>query len=228
MSTYVQNIPLQSLKAEQDAVFMKMAQVMAIMGAPVRLKLLHFLSQSPLSVEVLAQKIQQSVANTSMHLRKMLAEDIVTVEGRGQRRLYALHPALQGFWESSQDFIQQVHPELRIARGREELSWTLPLAETLSEIADGRAIALDVRPADEVVPSELSEHDGFVHIPHAELEAKSAQLPRDKKILVFCRGRFCALSTFVVNTLRQKGFDAYRLPHSWFEISTLVQQKGKV
>lgn len=228
MSSYAENLPLQELKSEQDAVFLKMAQVMASLGAPVRLKLLHYLSQSPLTVEVLALKIQQSVANTSMHLRKMLAEEIVTVEGRGQRRLYALHPALHRFWESCQDFLQQVHPTLKVASDHQDLNWTQALSETLELISQGLAVALDVRPTDERTLSTLSEENGFTQIPHSDLDARIAELPRNKIILVFCRGRLCALSSFVVNGLRQKGFNAYRLNHSWFELSTALQQKGNV
>lgn len=228
MSSYAVNLSLQELKSEQEAVFSKMAQVMASLGAPVRLKLLHYLSQSPLTVEVLALKIQQSVANTSMHLRKMLAEEIVTVEGRGQHRLYSLHPALHSFWESCQDFIQQVHPALKVASEHETLNWTHSLSETLDLLANGSAIALDVRPQDELALSALTESGGFYQIPHSELDARLAELPRDKIILVFCRGRFCALSSLVVNGLRQKGLQAYRLNHSWFELSTALQQKGKL
>ena len=116
---------LQLLKNQQVGVFEKMAGVLSAMAAPVRIRLIHFLSQAPLTVEVLASKTDQSVANTSMHLRKMLNEGLVSVETMGKKRLYTLTPAVLEFWESYQDFIQKFDPALKI-NSKElfgEISW---------------------------------------------------------------------------------------------------------
>jgi DNA-binding transcriptional ArsR family regulator len=63
---------LNELKTKQDHLFNDASSILSSLSAPVRIKLIHFLSQAPLTVEVLSGKLGQSVANTSMHLRKML------------------------------------------------------------------------------------------------------------------------------------------------------------
>ena len=83
---------LKVLKQRQEDIFVSLASLLGAMAAPVRIRLIHFLSQAPLTVEVMASKVDQSVANTSMHIRKMLNEGLVTVESLGQKRLYTLAP----------------------------------------------------------------------------------------------------------------------------------------
>jgi DNA-binding transcriptional ArsR family regulator len=207
---------LQVLKHQQGAIFESMAGILGAIAAPVRIRLIHFLSQAPLTVEVLAAKTDQSTANTSMHLRKMLSEGLVTVESVGQKRLYTLMPAVLDFWESYQDFIQKLNPSLKI-NSQElfgEISWTKNWEETLKLIKNKEIIFLDVRPSDEVI-EELKEFPEIIHISQQDLKQNLSKLPKRKKILVFCRGRMCALSAYSVNYLRENGFKAYRLEESW-------------
>ena len=207
---------LQSLKKRQGDIFESMAGVLSAMAAPVRIRLIHFLSQAPLTVDVLAAKTDQNVANTSMHLRKMLSEGLVTVENMGQKRLYTLVPAVLDFWESSQDFIQKLNPDLKI-NSQElfgEISWIKNWEETRKLIKKQEVIFLDVRPNDEVV-DELNEFPEIMHISQQDLKQNLGKLPKRKQILVFCRGRMCALSAYSVNYLRENGFKAYRLEESW-------------
>jgi DNA-binding transcriptional ArsR family regulator len=193
-----------------------MAGILGAMAAPVRIRLIHFLSQSPLTVEVLATKTDQSLANTSMHLRKMLNKGLVNVESVGQKRLYTLEPAVLDFWESYQDFIQKLTPTSKINPQElfGEISWTKDWEETRKLIKKQEIIFLDVRPSDEVF-DELKEFPTIMHISQQDLKQNLKKLPKRKKILVFCRGRMCALSAYSVNYLRENGFKAYRLEESW-------------
>lgn len=219
---------LEKLKSSQNDVFEGMAYVLASLSAPVRIKLMHFLAQAPLTVEVLSQKIDQSIANTSMHLRKMLNEKVVSVESVGQKRLYSLHPAAFEFWEQCQDFIQKVHPELKLPTEQiyGDINWTHTLEESFKMLEDGKIIFLDVRPRDEA--SVISTNKNFLHIPSNELESELSKLSKKKAIVVYCRGRMCALSAFTVNYLRERGYQAYRLNESWFSLSQSLQQKELV
>lgn len=213
---------LDLLKASQSESFEAMARVLAILAAPVRLKLVHFLSQAPLTVEVLSQKTDQSVANTSMHLRKMLQEKIVTTKTIGQKRLYSLHPAMLEFWEVMQDFLQTVQPEAEFHPEEviEDYAWKLDWPQTQKLLEKKEVILLDVRPADEVLePLEYA-----LHIPSAELKKSLSQLPKKKKVLVFCRGRLCALSAMSVQLLRDHGIEAYRLDKSWFVLQQFLKE----
>lgn len=217
---------LQILKQEQGDIFESMAGILSAIAAPVRIRLIHFLSQAPLTVEVLAAKTEQSMANTSMHLRKMLNEGLVTVESVGQKRLYTLMPAVLDFWESYQDFIQKLDPSLKINSQKlfGEISWTKNWEETLKLIKKKEIIFLDVRPNDEVVDS-LKEFPEIMHISQQDLKQNLGKLPKRKQILVFCRGRMCALSAYSVNYLRENGFKAYRLEESWTRLKKELLKK---
>jgi DNA-binding transcriptional ArsR family regulator len=213
---------LKVLKTRQEDIFVSLAALAGAMSSPVRIRLIHFLSQAPLTVEVLANKVDESVANTSMHLRKMLGEGMVSVEIHGQKRLYSLSSAVLEFWEHYQDFAQKLDPTLVLETHDiyGDINWTVSLAETKELVRSGKVILLDVRPQDEVIVSDNS--DFILHIPQAELKSTLKKIPKRKKILVFCRGRICALSAFSTNYLRENGFNAYRLDLSWNAIKGVI------
>lgn len=211
-----------SIREKQSEVFQSIADILGGLSSPVRIRLIHYLSQAPLTVEVLSKKINQSVANTSMHLRKMFAEKLVSVEVVGQRRLYSLHPAVNIFWEQVQDFSQALDKSLKLEL--DDLNWDQSLDETLDLLSSGKAVILDVRPADEVI-DDLNM-DQIIHIPYSEVEKKINLIPKRKFILVICRGRFCVLSANAVKELRTLGIKAYRLENSLFEIKSKLEERG--
>ena len=223
-------VTLKVLKQKQDKVFDQMAHILGALSSPVRIKLIHFLSQAPLTVEVLSHKIDQSVANTSMHLRKMLAEKVVTVETIGQKRLYSLHPTLFMFWERLQDFIQAFDPALNILSSQEMdvFNWNQDLQSTVQLLEKGKVILLDVRPAEENPENNLNFFKNYMHIPAEDLSHHLTSIPKNKKVLVICRGRLCALSIFTVNYLRENKIEAYRVPHSWFHINQFIEQRSSL
>lgn len=206
------------LKQRQEDIFVSLASLLGAMAAPVRLRLIHFLSQAPLTVEVMASKVDQTIANTSMHVRKMLNEGLVSVERVGQKRLYTLSPEVQVFWESFQDFAQKLDSSLVLDTSDVygDINWVEPWIETKKLVKSGEVVLLDVRPEDEVLTSDQS--DFVTHIPQNNLKSSLKTIPKKKKILVFCRGRLCALSAFSVNYLRENGHKAYRLDVSWNSI----------
>ena len=212
---------LEKLKHQQEVVFSEMADILVGISSPVRIKLIHFLSQGPLTVEVLAIKIGQSVANTSMHLRKMLASHIVSVSVQAQKRLYSLHPAAFLFWEACQNFTQNLDPRLRIDSTQVygDLDWKVDINQTLKMVKKNEVSILDVRPVDEVL--DTLDELNVINIPTTDLAKNLSKLPKKKPILVFCRGRFCALSAYAVNELREKGYNAFRLNESWYALKNV-------
>jgi rhodanese-related sulfurtransferase/DNA-binding transcriptional ArsR family regulator len=208
------------LRQRQEDIFVSFASLLGAMAAPVRIRLIHFLSQAPLTVEVMASKIDQSVANTSMHIRKMLNEGLVSVESLGQKRLYTLAPEVHHFWENFQDFAQKLDPSLVLEASDlyGDINWGEPWSMTKKLVQSGEVVLLDVRPEDEVIENDVS--DLVIHIPQNDLKNNLKNISKRKKVLVFCRGRLCALSAFSVNYLRENGFKAYRLDVSWNSIKS--------
>lgn len=213
---------LKVLKERQEDIFVSLATLLGAMSSPVRIRLIHFLSQAPLTVEVLAIKVDESVANTSMHLRKMLNEGLVNVETLGQRRLYSLCSALIYFWEEFQDFAQKLDPSLclEVQDVYGDINWSYSLTETMKMLSLKEIILLDVRPKDEVLSSE--EAEGVIHVPQGDLKDGLKKISKRKKVIVICRGRLCALSAYSVNYLRENGYKAYRLDASWNVIKGII------
>lgn len=213
---------LKLLKDRQEDVFVSLASLLAAMASPVRIRLLHFLSQAPLTVEVMASKVDESVANTSMHLRKLLNEGLVSVETLGQKRLYTLAPPVLDHWEHFQDFAQKLDPALVLVTEDVygDIGWTTSWSETKKQVRAGEVTLLDVRPADEVPHADAG--GPILHIPQTELKGHLKRLSKRRPVLVFCRGRLCALSAFAVNYLRENGFKAYRLDASWNIVKGVV------
>lgn len=211
------------LKDRQEDIFTSFASILGAMASPVRIRLIHFLSQAPLSVDVMASKVDESIANTSMHLRKMLNEGLVSVEALGQRRLYSLSPAVLDFWEHFQDFAEKLDPSLVLETGDlyGDINWKISIDETKELIDSGDVVLLDVRPKDEVITED--ETSFVLHIPQSDLKTSLKKIPKKKRVLVFCRGRLCALSAFSVNYLRENGYKAYRLDASWNVIKGVVR-----
>jgi DNA-binding transcriptional ArsR family regulator len=213
---------LKVLKERQDDIFVSLAAILGALASPVRVRLIHFLSQAPLSVDVMASKVDESIANTSMHLRKMLNEGLVSVEILGQKRLYSLSPSVRDFWEHYQDFAQKLDPSLKLETHDlyDDINWTISLDETKNLVHSGKVILLDVRPSDEVTSEDKSGM--LLHIPQLELKSSLKKISKKKKVLVFCRGRLCALSAYSVNYLRENGYKAYRLNISWNVLKGVV------
>jgi ArsR family transcriptional regulator len=69
-------------------------------------------------------------------------------------------------------------------------------------------VVLDVRPAAEHAAGHLP---GAVSIPVGELRRRLAELPRDREIVAYCRGPYCAFAHEAVSLLREEGFSAQRL-----------------
>jgi len=72
----------------------------------------------------------------------------------------------------------------------------------------GEAVVIDVRPPEEYLAGHIA---GALSVPLADLERRLAELPRGKRIVAYCRGRYCVLAAEAVRKLRRRGRDARRL-----------------
>ncbi len=212
-------------KRRQLKIFTTLSEKLSAISSPVRLKLIYFLSQAPLSVEILAEKIEQSIANTSMHLRKMLNEDLVTVQQMGQKRIYSLDSAVMTFWEHCQDFLGHLQPSMKdlMEFDAAEINWPHPLKKTIKDLLDKKIALLDVRPMEEVSHDPIKEISYF-HVPFDQLKERWKNLPKKIPLLIICRGKYCVLSTEATYILKAKKFKVYRMPYSWFVIDKKIQE----
>jgi rhodanese-related sulfurtransferase len=103
---------------------------------------------------------------------------------------------------------QRVINAVTLKKGAESTSCDLqakpmPVARLNSSLADKSAMVLDVRSAEEYAKSHL---DGAINLPVGEIEAKVAELPKDKPIIIYCHsGRRAAFASLL---LQEKGVSA--------------------
>jgi DNA-binding transcriptional ArsR family regulator/rhodanese-related sulfurtransferase len=211
-------------RQQQDHIFNELAKLMGALGSPVRLKIFHFLTQAPHSVEQLADKLNQSIANTSMHLKKLQREGLLKAETMAQKRVYSLaHTEMKNFWEQILAFSLIQNPENDFATESiygEELNWDKSLEETIKLITAKKVVLLDVRPLDEIDSEDILYHRYVLSIPASELKQRQKEILGAKPILVMCRGRLCVLASEVTANLRDTRKNVYRLPFSWHQLAT--------
>src|SRR5437867_3916587 len=66
----------------------------------------------------------------------------------------------------------------------------------------------NARPSEEYAAGHLPR---AVSIPLAELRRRLRELPRDKEVVAYCRGPYCAFADKAVRVLHQAGFRVRRL-----------------
>ncbi len=197
----------------KDAIYEQLGRVGKTLASPRRLELLDLLCQGPRTVEALANEAGQSIANTSQHLQVLRAARLVVTEKHGlyvtyrlaDERVCSLYRELRTLAESRLLEIAAVTREFLDARGGMEPVDRDVLVE---RIRSGEATLLDVRPPEEF---EAGHIPGAVSVPLGELEARLADLPRDREIVAYCRGPYCVLAIQAVEALRAKGFQAIRM-----------------
>jgi rhodanese-related sulfurtransferase len=204
-------------RSSKDRLFDGLAAVGKALSSGRRLELLDVLSQGPRSVERLAGEIDQSVANTSAHLRNLLAAGLVTSERDGNRVVYRLAgPEVEGLWASLRATAQAHAAAIdRLAsdylgdRSQLESITRAELAERLAD--DPPPVVLDVRPAAEFlaghVPGAISLPPGDV----AEIADRVRRLPAGSDVVAYCRGLLCVYADDAVRELRRRGVRARRL-----------------
>ena len=203
----------------KNQLYKALARVGKGIGNDKRLEILELLSQSPKSVEKIAQETGSSIANTSRHLQILKDSRLVKTKKDGNHVIYSLR---------SSKVNDLIH--LLIVVGEEELSEMRSIEEkadrgiktvSLEKAQQYRdSLWLDVRPEDEYESGHIKS---AINIPLTELQSHLTELPKEKPIIVYCRGRLCANSNLATKVLNQNGYDAFSLNCSYYE----WQQKVK-
>ncbi len=197
----------------REAIYQQLARISKALGSPRRLELLDLLAQAPHTVEHLARKTRQSVANTSQHLQLLRRVRLVQADKRGLYVTYRLpdaqvaefYRALRLLAESRLTEIHRLTRDFLAARGTLE---PVNQAALVDRVLRGKATLLDVRPVEEY---EAGHIPGAVSLPLRELERRLEELPKDREIVAYCRGPYCVLAVEAVGRLRARGFRAFRL-----------------
>jgi rhodanese-related sulfurtransferase len=198
----------------KSALFDEFARAARALASGRRMELVDVLANGERSVEALAREVGLTVANTSQHLQVLRQAGLVATRREGTSVHYRLAgPEVFQLWRAVRTLAASRLAEVeRLAAAylgdrdalepvtREELARRLRHGDHL--------MVLDVRPAAEHAAGHLP---GAVSIPVDELRRRLAELPRDRDIIAYCRGPYCAFAHEAVALLRQEGFSARRL-----------------
>lgn len=197
----------------KDALYDAFAEVAKVLGSGRRAEIVDLLAQGERSVDDIATEIDQSVANTSHHLRAMARAGVVATRREGTRIYYRLASArVAELWAALRDVAaEQVAGLDRLAEaylGDRTALEMLDRAELTARLRRGDVVVLDVRPAVEFAAGHIT---GARSVPIAELRRHLRALPKDVEVVAYCRGPYCVFADDAVRQLTAKGYRALRL-----------------
>jgi rhodanese-related sulfurtransferase len=201
-------------RAAKVALFDAFARAAKALASGRRLELLDVLANGERPVEALAGQVGLSVANTSQHLQVLRQAGLVTSRRQGTSVHYRLAgPEVFQLWQALRTLaasrlaeVERLAAAYLGARDQLEPVTRQELARRLQDGDD--LVVLDVRPRAEYAAGHLP---GAVSIPVGELRRRLAELPRDREVVAYCRGPYCAFAQEAVELLREQGFAARRL-----------------
>ena len=204
----------------KEELYGQFARIGSALASDRRLELIDLLAQGPRHVDALAAASGLSYANVSQHLQTLRKARLVESKREGNRVLYQLADdsvrdlwiAIRAVGRSRLAELSQLLREFSPTDAIEDLS-----REDLREaLSSDRVLVLDVRPELEYSSGHLP---GARSIPVELLSERIEDLPRDRPIVVYCRGHYCLFANEAVTMLRRHGFDALPLEGGWLEWS---------
>ena len=203
----------------KERLYSEFARVGHALANDRRLELLDLLAQGPRHVDALSVEMEIPVANVSQHLQVLRNARLVESDREGTRVIYRLADervlhlwlALRSVAETRLAEVAHIVEEFAVDGFGKP---TVPRDELQRLIREGEVFLIDVRPALEYVSGHLP---GAVSMPACQLPHRLGELPRDRRIVAYCRGAYCLFADEAVALLRRHGFDADRLDGGWPE-----------
>ncbi len=206
-------------RVAKDALFDGFAQVAKAMANGHRAEIVDVLAQGERHVEALAAEIDQSIANTSFHLRTLAAAGLVATRRDQTRVYYRLASDRVGeLWAALREVAAAHHDridELAAAYlGERDLLDQITRGELVRRVRAGDVIVIDVRPLSEYTAGHIA---GARSMPIDKLARRLAQLGNDVEVVAYCRGPYCVFADEAVRLLRRRGRAAMRLEDGYPE-----------
>lgn len=196
----------------KDALYTQFARIGHALASPKRIELLDLLGQGEKTVERLAEQTAMPVRNTSAHLRVLRQARLVETRRDGTYVYYRLadddvSSALRALESLGHRRLTDVQHVVQLyLDGRDQLE-AVPLKELRRMVREGDVTVVDVRPAEEFRAGHIP---GALSVPVPELKRQLREIPRDREVIAYCRGRYCVYSLEAVTLLRKHGYRARR------------------
>lgn len=178
-----------------------------------RVELVDVLAQGERSVEELADEIQQTTANTSQHLQRLLRAGMVESRREGTRIYYSLSSAIVAdLWRvlrrSAQEHVKGLEQLAADYHGDRSKLPTITRDDLMARLREGDVVVLDVRPEAEYAAGHIR---GAISVPIDELESRLGAIPDGTDVVAYCRGHYSAFADQAVRALGEQGVTAARL-----------------
>lgn len=197
----------------KDALYDAFAEVAKALASGRRAEIVDVLAQGARSVEEIAGEIDQSMANTSHHLRSLARAGLVVGRRQGTRIIYGLaSDVVAELWSAIRQVAAEQRADIdRLAAAylgdRDELE-AVTRDELARRLRRGDVTVIDVRP---LVEYRAGHIPGAKPIPPIELDKRLRGLPRDTEVVAYCRGPYCVYADTAVRALARRGVRARRL-----------------
>src|SRR2546430_8240680 len=204
-------MPDRAVKTELFDEFARAAQALA---SGRRVEIVDVLANGERSVEELSRQVAMSIANTSRHLQILKEAGLVAATRNGTRVQYRLaSSAVYQFWVALRSLAAErlpgVNGLVEAYLGSREGLEAIGADELLARLRSGEPpVMVDVRPTEEYRAAHVA---GAVSIPLQALEQRLRELPREREIVAYCRGPYCAFAPEAVRILREHGYAARHL-----------------
>lgn len=208
----------------RDNVYDQVVKVGKILGNVTRLRILDILTQGPKTVDAIATTVALSVPTTSRNLQLLKQVNLVTIKKDKNYITYALvSERVQRLLSALIDICEETLPEMTQLQDKLRVATNSPKELTITElkakINDPNVFLVDLRPKDEFNTQHLPN---AVNIPYFELDERLNNLPRDKDIVVYCRGRLCAYADVASKELKNSGYQVETFNQTVWEWEQVV------
>ncbi|SIS03592.1 Rhodanese-related sulfurtransferase [Peribacillus simplex] len=218
---------ISSAKDYKDELYKQLSRIGKCLSSDKRLEILNLLAQGPKTVEKLTQDTGMNVANVSRHLQILNDSRLVKFTKKGTYAIYSLADPyvvefLFSLWHIAENQLSDITRIKEDFLGGMEGLYTLTMDQVYEKLNREDVVLLDLRPTDEYNAGHI---EGAVSVPMEKLDVYLQQLPRDKEVVAYCRGQFCAFSAIAAQKMKNQGFMAYRMAESFHEWQKYLELK---
>ncbi|MBS4770111.1 ArsR family transcriptional regulator [Carnobacteriaceae bacterium zg-ZUI240] len=204
------------MKDYKNSLYKELSRLTKGLGSEKRIEILNLLTHGPKTVEGIALATDLSVANTSRHLQVLKASNLVVTSRQGNFIRYSLasEQVLQfilllfDIGENQLYNVRTIEDNYDKETGINQIG----LEEAIRLASQEDTLLLDLRPCEEFDAGHLPN---AINLPMDEFDQKKMQLPKNKKIIVYCRGRQCGYANLVAQNLQSLGYSTFSLNRSF-------------
>ena len=212
-------------KGEKHEAYDQVVKIGKTLGNVSRLKILDNLVQSKKSVEELARAVGLSIGTTSKNLQLLKKVNLVKEEKEKNFVFYAIadqkvKQLLTLLIDISEENIPELKQLQKDLKKHNSNLISLSIPELRNKIKKEDIYIIDLRSKDEFDTGHLP---GAHNIPFNKIDDEMNKLPRDREMVIYCRGRLCPYSDIVGNKLKMAGYNVQTFNNTVWEWQQAVE-----